>query len=175
MTTDQDDLDFQHACSLVGEFLYFFATIESTMDAAIIKLFSLKEETADIITANMDFSRKVNVLKSALLDQLELTDPLNKKTFDGTFSQIREINDARLVVAHSIFEPSGDGVRFKRTVARDGLKKQNPEWSALRFSNYKLQMVAMEHNLLAYVATLRPYHPSLDFSDPRNSQYLGYL
>ena len=145
------------------------------MNDAITKLFSLKSETADIITANMDFSRKVNVIKSALVDQTDLTVPLNKKTFDGTFSQIREVNDARLIVAHSTFEPNGDGVRFKRIVARDGLKRQNPEWNALKFDNYRLQMVSLEHNLLAYIETLQPYQPSLDFSDPRNSQYLGLL
>jgi hypothetical protein len=57
------------ACELVGRFLYHSAGVERRIDAAIAKLFELSEAAADILTANIDFNRKLNLIETIVDDQ----------------------------------------------------------------------------------------------------------
>jgi hypothetical protein len=53
------------ACELVGRFFYHFGRVELQLDAAITKLFKLDPVYAPIITANIDFVRKLNIAETA--------------------------------------------------------------------------------------------------------------
>jgi hypothetical protein len=165
------------ACEMVGRFLYHFSRIELGLDEAIAKLFKLEPGAAEIITANVDFSRKVNLLAT----MVELQAPDMVKDWNDQaqklFNAIRGLNDPhRQTLAHSRFEPEGsDAVRFIRVVAKGKLSHKEPVWTRSDFLRRYEEMQRISDDLSQLTAELRPYVPSLDFSDPRNSMYLGLV
>jgi|NGEPerStandDraft_6_1074524.scaffolds.fasta_scaffold203027_1 hypothetical protein len=165
------------ACELVGRFNYHFSRLEQKLNASIAKLFKLDDVSADILTANIDFSRKVNIVRSAVTAQNAspgekwLTEEI-KSAFNG----VLEINNERLIVAHSPFEVHADGgVVFDRTVAREELKRNEIVWSEQKFGQHFDRMRLLERELENVLRHIEPYVPRLDFSDPRNSGYLPLL
>jgi hypothetical protein len=46
----------EHACYLVGRFLYHFSRVEQKIDQAIIKLLAIDEKVAPAVTGGIDFS-----------------------------------------------------------------------------------------------------------------------
>jgi hypothetical protein len=108
------------SCELVGRFAYYFSRLEEQLNSSIIRLFKLEGEIADIITANIDFARKLNIVQSALNEQNASRERERvRKEIKKTFADISTVNMDRQIVAHSAFEPhKTGGVQFKRTVAR---------------------------------------------------------
>ena len=53
------------ACELVGRFLYYFGRVEAQLDEAITKLFKLDATQAPIITSNIDFAKKANIVEES--------------------------------------------------------------------------------------------------------------
>ena len=76
------------ACQQVGEFLYHFSLLEQEMDEGIGKLLGIGAGVIDIVTANMDFSRKMRVLFSAEFAKAKRPDKSRKKLLDDTWSAI---------------------------------------------------------------------------------------
>src|SRR6202011_1145260 len=113
------------ACQRVGRFLYHFARVEQRIDAAIAKLFDLKDDPADIITANIAFDRKINLIQSMVDLQSKERLPEWRTDATATINAVKGLNNPhRQIVAHSQFEPAADeSVRFKRTIAKDTLKR----------------------------------------------------
>lgn len=162
------------ACLLVGRFLFHFSNIEAELNDALRKLFELHPDSADTVCANIDFFRKVHIVRSALTDQD--TDGARTQQIKEVFKKVARFNDQRLVAAHAPFEANGnDGIRFKRTLAKTGLSRETPVWTAEYCAKLYGDMVALRTDLHMMVQSIAPYHPSLDFSDPRNSGYLGLL
>jgi hypothetical protein len=165
------------ACEMVGRFLYHFSRIELGLDEAIAKLFKLEPGAAEILTANVDFSRKVNLL----VTMVELQAPDMAKGWNDQaqklLSAIRGLNDPhRQTIAHSRFEPEGsDAVRFIRVVAKGKLSRKELVWTRSDFLRRYEEMQRISDELSQLTVELRPYVPSLDFSDPRNSMYLGLV
>ena len=50
----------------------------------------------------------------------QISEEKEKKRVSQILSKVNKHNDGRQVVAHSRFEPAGDGVKFTRIVARGG-------------------------------------------------------
>src|SRR5690242_18585732 len=123
-----------HACMLVGRFLYHFARVEQKIDQGVIKLFELDSKIAPAVIGSIDFAKKVNLVRTAVLLQTNEESP--KKTVSGTFSRVFSINMDRLVVAHSSFEATEEGgVQFKRVSAKDGrVETIAPLWSSNDFA-----------------------------------------
>jgi hypothetical protein len=97
-----------------------------------------------------------------------------KKSIEDTFGKLHAVNMERQVVAHSAFEPhEKDGVQFRRTVARGQLNRLDPHWTEEKFEREFEKMEKLERELENILRHIKPYTPSLDFSDPRNSMYLG--
>ena len=146
------------ACELVGQFLYHFAGVELRINSAIAKLFELTDEGADILTANIDFNRKLNLIET-IVDQQASAKP-EKWRSDATvlLSAIRQINSPpRQIVAHSSFEPAENGsVRFKRTEAKGKLKRGEPVWTKEQFEKYFADMDRHALKLDHLVAELKP-------------------
>lgn len=165
------------ACELVGRFNYHFGRLEERLNAAIAKLFRLDEVSADILTANIDFVRKVNIVRSAVVAQN--ASPAEKwltKEIDEAFSGVLGINTDRQIVAHSSFEAHNTGgVVFDRLVARDKLVRNQIVWTEQQFAQRFERMRTLERELESVLRHIEPYVPKLDFSDPRNSMYLGIL
>jgi hypothetical protein len=50
------------ACRLVGRFQYHFGRIEQKIDQGVIKLLDLDDKAGPIVTASVDFAKKLNLL-----------------------------------------------------------------------------------------------------------------
>lgn len=146
------------ACELVGRFLYHFASVEQRLDAAIAKLFELTDDAADILTANIDFNRKINLIETIV--RVQALDKTDKWQSDATnlVHAIRGINSPhRQVVAHSSFEPAENGsVRFKRTKATGKLQREEPIWTEAIFDNHFAEMDKCAAQLDKLIADLKP-------------------
>jgi hypothetical protein len=160
------------ACELVGRYQYHFSKIEGQLDRGVAKVLGLKDGADDIVCANLDFIKKLNIIRSAVA--LQFTDTTGR--LSTLLNRIAGINTPdRQTVIHSTFEPHGDGVRFSRLIAKDELQRISQDWSENRFSQAYLNMQELTEQLEKVVAELKPYVPSLDFSDPRNSMYFHTL
>jgi len=167
---DRDPLSI--ACELVGQFQYHFARIEQALNVGITILFGLNDIASDIVCANLDFVRKVNIVRSQVIMQFKDKDEYVNKLL----GQISGINDPdRQTVIHSSFEPHEDGVKFTRLIAKKGLEHSPHIWPKKKFDDLCATMDSLARELEQIVKDLEPYKPSLDFSDPRNSQYLALL
>lgn len=145
-------------CELVGRFLYHFSRVEAQLDDAITALFKLEPNAARIIAANTDFNRKRYIVQSAV-DQLLKNQkfPLDAKDVDKTFGRINAVNDARIVVAHSAFDPDPkDGVKFRRTVAKAELKDEDPHWTEQKFEQHFETLEKLESELREIISKLKP-------------------
>jgi hypothetical protein len=170
MTTTSDD----RADMLVGRFFRHFGAIELELNVAIRKLFELSPDSAETICANLDFFKKLHIVRSALIDQNK--DARKQSDVDKLFSRIATVNNERKVAAHANFKANGDdGVVFSRVVAETGLRRTSVTWPEKKCSSIFAEMTTIRKDLHILAQSIAPYHPSLDFSDPRNSMYLGFL
>jgi hypothetical protein len=85
MTSASEYTPLDRADLLVGRFFRHFGTIEAELNDAIRKLFELSPESAETVCANIDFYRKVHIVRSALTDQ------------DADGKHKKSINPARFV------------------------------------------------------------------------------
>ncbi|KRQ09148.1 hypothetical protein AOQ71_21190 [Bradyrhizobium manausense] len=151
--------------------MHLFAQIEGELDIAIGKLFELEKDNSLILTASIDFFKKCNIVKTALNAQ---DDGSKEKAIREAFSDVARVNDLRQIVAHSMFEGHApDGVEFRRNTAKGALKKEIVAWSEKDCDAHFIKMEQVRRDLHFLVQKIAPYKPSLDFSDPRNSMYLG--
>jgi hypothetical protein len=160
------------ACKLVGRFQYHFSQIEAAMNRGIAKVLDLNEGATDIVCANLDFVKKLYIIRSAVALQFEDKDG----SLAALLKKIEALNSPdRQTVIHSTFEPHADGVRFVRVVARNELDRKTIDWDKQKFVQLFTRMDDLAMQLVNLVENLEPYVPKLDFSDPRNSMYLGFF
>jgi len=162
-------------CELVGRYLYYFSRMELELDRCIMKVFCLKQDAANILTADMPIGAKLDIVGAMIESQfsgkqrLSLLKILNK---------IRDVNqEDRVTIAHSTFEAHGkDTVRFHRLTVKQGKRKlKSPAWTTTDFKKKFDKLEEWSSELRQLVNELEPYVPSLDFSDPQNSMYLALI
>jgi hypothetical protein len=149
--SDPDPLSV--ACERVGRWLWHFAHIERTLGEGIIRFYRLQGVAGEILAANLDFSRKVNIVQTMAVKNEG--DPV--KTVDALCSEIRAINDERQIVAHTLFEPATNGsVRFRRATAKRRVKMDLAEWTwtPARFASDYIKMSRINTELQALVDLL---------------------
>jgi hypothetical protein len=174
MTGSQETGNIDRADLLVGRFFRLFGAIEDVLDEAIRKLFELTPDNADVVCANIDFFRKLSIVRSSLSDQDK--DGQHAAQIKALFKRIAEANDKRQIAAHASFESNGDdGVIFYRVVARTGLQRSRPVWTESDCEKIFAELDAIRSELRTLTRNIAPYHPSLDFSDPRNSMYIAFF
>ncbi|MGI4877312.1 MAG: hypothetical protein ACRYG4_07480 [Janthinobacterium lividum] len=79
-------------------------------------------------------------------------------------------------MAHSPFNLADDGdVVFRRVVAASRLKVEDLFWNSEKFEQFEAKATLATQDIKRLVDEIIPYSPKLDFSDPRNSQYLAVL
>ena len=183
MSADQDEAaaksaapdPLMEAARLVGLWLYHFGRMEAALDKTLARLFDLSEDNYDVVTANIDIFRKVSIVRTACNVIFGEGSPESREA-DTTMKKLAKLNDERIVLAHSPFEPDGTGgVQFRRTIARQKLDRQDPVWPAAKFESGCLDLQKVAEELEAILTTLVPYKPSLDFSDSRNSMYIPLI
>jgi hypothetical protein len=116
------------ACELVGRFQYHFSKIESSINQGIAKVLDLNDEARDIVCANLDFVKKINIIAAQFVDK-------DGAAVDALDRALGINNPDRQTVIHSTFEPlSNYGVRFQRIITKEGkMKRQTQEWQQERF------------------------------------------
>jgi len=167
---NNEEEKFNEAFRLIGEFLYHFALLEREMDVGIGKVLSLDVKAADVVTASMDFSRKLKVLYSGENAAAAKPDRDREKQQEKLWGQIMGLNNDRVLVAHSGFEPhETSGVVFRYAKTDKTLKIEDIVWSAADFANRVERAKRYKYNLHQLIDEMKPYEPSADFSDFRNS------
>ena len=171
MTKCEEPDPFTRACELVGRFLYYFSRVELQLDDAITKLFKLDANTAPIVTANIDFFKKLNIVQTAVNHQQRAKPGgLLSVDTDETFKGIASVNNYRQVVAHSAFEPAPTGgVKFKRTIAKGTLQHEDPHWTETDFETRFSSLQRLETDLRGIVGEIEP--DRVDW--PIASRFLG--
>src|SRR5262249_18265323 len=130
-----------------------FSRVEVQLDAAITKLFKLDPNVAPIVTSNIDFARKVQIVRSAVQYQNE--NAPNKISAVVEFSEVYEMNTDRQIVAHNSFEPDGaEAVQFKRSIAHKKLQQIDPRWSKDQFEQRYNKLQELEANLTKMIGEL---------------------
>jgi hypothetical protein len=165
------------ACRLVGMFLKHYAIMEQALDLAIGKLLGLQGATIDIISASIPVAKKVDVLLSAEKFLAAIPEKGRENFLEKTRKDILKLNNDRVIIAHCPFEPGPDGgVSFRRVVVTSGQLKITNVTSSLEEVESKCELaVELADALNGVVAEMKPYEPSLDFSDSRNSMYIPLI
>jgi hypothetical protein len=158
------------ACRLVGRFLKHYAIMERALDLAIGKLLGLQGSTIDIIGANITVAKKVEVLFSAEKFLAAIPEKGRERFLEKTRGRILALNDDRVIVAHSPFDPGPNGgVSFRKVVTRDELKFRDVPYSLQKIECKCKLAVGLATDLDRVAAEMKSYEPSFDFSDARNS------
>ena len=142
------------ACNSWGASFISFQKWRISYDATIAKLFELDPEYAPIITASIDFFKKVNWVKTAAWQHAGKPDKLPKE-LDQLFSSLAQQNDARVILAHYSFEPAKDGIGFVRTTAKGKLNHINESWSAQKFTELFAELERIEKELASLMDDLK--------------------
>jgi len=146
--TAEDDLS--RACAQVGRFLHEFALVEQEINNGIVQILDLKGDAAHVIAHDIEFFRKLNLLKIVALETAPETE---KESIGKLFSAVAKQNDHRNLMAHSRFEPAADeGVQFWRTVAKGIVKKVDPLWTKQDFEDSYKRL----RNIREKLTELRP-------------------
>jgi hypothetical protein len=144
------------ACRLVDLFQYHFGRIEQKIDQGVIKLLDLDDKAGPIVTASVDFAKKLNLLWAVANQQA--TNDKGRRFVERTFKAVFAVNTDRQLVIHSSFEPAPSGdVQFKRTVAKDGrLRVDDQVWGEKKFDNQYTKMEKLAGDLDKVVAMIKP-------------------
>lgn len=127
--------DYDRVCLLVGRYMHHFALLESGIDTAVGKLLSIDTLQNQIVVRNIEFSRKIYILKSAVslkTKQVEKVALLNK---------VMKAAEIRNVVAHNVFGPDRGGIRFLTVAARSELKFPETFYTLEGFSELTDELV----------------------------------
>ena len=160
---------------LVGQFLQNFALLEQALNAGIGKILDLNAAKTEIVCASIPYARKVELFFAAELHSASMPDLDRQKLLKEARGAALDLNKSRVIFAHHAFSSDGkDGVRFVK-VTNAKLEVSNVKLSPKEVEKLceRARETAARINLIA--AEMKPYKPSLDFSDPRNSGYLVLL
>jgi len=152
---------------LVGEFMYHFAMLESTLDELLRRMMGLEIISALILSANLDMSKKITLAICGMPYQHNTSIDTNKAIKD--LNKIRGISDDRNIVAHTFFGPtaSGDGVEFNRTIAKASLDITPIIWSTAEFEAKFNRMREVRERVAALAEAVTPVH-----SDQESAQWI---
>jgi len=165
---------YQH----VGRFLYHFALLEQELDRAIRYALDVDEDVADILAANIDFGRKLSILRSAIQAQPKQDEAWKSKA-DAVVNKIFGFNEDRKVAAHSPFMGTENkGVVFFRNTATKRLKREILTWTeemvasrckAMKQATSELERVRGEMmpvvHLVANEMVVGPYRFTSSYTD----------
>ena len=169
--------DIRLAYQLIGEFFFHFAQLEEEINNGIGKLLSLEGGILSIVASNMDFRKKVNVLRSTEDIKAAIPDAKRLKFLKTTFNNIDHLNLHRIRLAHYSFtyDENAQAVIYNFSKADVKLNYRNEIYRESDFKElYKLINQTI-NSIKLIVEEMIPYQPKLDFKDPRNSMYIPLL
>ena len=104
----------------------------------------------------MDFGKKLNLLWAVANQQA--TNDKGREFVDNTCKAVFAVNDDRLLVIHSSFEPAQTGgVQFKRTVPKKGRVRVGDQvWGDKKFSDQYTKMKKLADDLDKLIDVTKP-------------------
>jgi hypothetical protein len=128
----------EESWTLVGEFMYNFAMVESALDDLIGAMMGLEILSTTILASNISVSKKINIAICGIQFQ-----QIDRVVAINDLKSIREINNDRNTLANCVFGPtsSGDGVELHRATARNQLKIDMVVWKK---ADFRVKVQAME-------------------------------
>ena len=125
MMTDFKDLDPEtRAYALVGQFLQAWSAMELALRDAIGAGLDIEAVKLQIISSNLSFRDKVNILRT-LVDVFFLSED-EKAQAKSKLQKLSEDSAKRNMIAHALFraDATKTGVEFLTVKARGNLKRQ---------------------------------------------------
>ena len=170
------DPNFDEACRLVGRYLHTFAQVETALDDGVARLLGADGRGRVVLVGVLPLAQKMNVLFATEREEASRPDNNRTKLLRETNKLLRQLNDDRILAAHSSFEAIEGGLRFQRLKVSDGkVIRRSVEWTSEFVDDRCLQAQRAIELIKEVVDGFQPFVPSLDFSDPRNSMYLAAL
>jgi|HubBroStandDraft_6_1064221.scaffolds.fasta_scaffold207677_4 hypothetical protein len=148
----------------IGRFWCIFSQLEYELGETVKVIFKVQNhEAADAIVALADFTKKVNLVRSAVQFARRPTGeelPNELKEFaQNTLKAILSVNDERVLLAHSRLQPQTDGsIAITRLTAGGTLKINAHHWTQHDFTQKcaKLESLIDEvHNIRNELMTIK--------------------
>jgi hypothetical protein len=159
------DLDPEtRAFAMVGQFLQTYAKMEEALHDAIGIALSIEPIKMKILAVNIEFSKKVQILRT-LIDISESFTDEERKTAKSECKKMITFAENRNIVAHTYFGPdcSNKGVEFKTVKASGEFSADGKIWLDDQFLRELVLVVGFE-KLLHEIETKfqsKPVDPSL--------------
>jgi hypothetical protein len=163
--TDIQDLDPEtRAFAMVGQFLQAYAKMEETLHNAIGAALSIDPIKMKILAVNIEFSKKIQILRT-LIDISESFTDDQRKTTKSECRKMITFAENRNIVAHTYFGPdkTNKGVEFKTVKASGDFSMTGKVWLDEQF-RHEIAQVADFEKLLGDIETKfqsTPVDPSL--------------
>lgn len=138
--------------ALVGQFMEYWAALETTINHAIEHAFGLNMTQAAILIPDIAVSKKIQMLKTLAHESLEEPE---YKHYSGILNKITTYSELRNIVAHHSFHPDdkSDGVMFVVVKAK----------AKLEFPEYRWSIADVQK----HIATMRAYDKEIEALTPQ--------
>ena len=128
-------IDQKESCTLVGEFLQAWGTMEAQLNRVIGTILGLGDIQTSIVCKNIQFRDKIHITRTAVNESALAKD--KKTVYDEELKKLADFSYDRNMVAHDQFRPSDDqmGVLFVVIRAKGELKFPETIWSRKDFGD----------------------------------------
>lgn len=148
----------QKGYSAVGEFIFFFAGMESELDRLLRSLLNLRLLEGSIITSNIDISTKVYIVRSAV-SMIPMNDKETLQSARNDSISVGKVAEKRNILAHNGFSPTEDGVEFFYFKAKGKVSLPEEKWTYDDFDQHIAEMIRLSRALSELNKSL-PDHPA---------------
>jgi len=127
------------AYALVGRFLNTWAFMESALNEAIAIALDLKLLQGIIVTAEIDFLKKIFMVRTAV--KLELFEK-QAKEYETLLNGIQKLSEDRNIIAHNFFSmfPEEKAVKFYHYKARGKLDISTPTYTISKLESMDAEL-----------------------------------
>lgn len=132
--------DFHKAYEAVGRFLWNWALVESQINQLITKGLKLDLTNSVVVTANVQLRDKLHICATIVALQIGRPEDWREDATDW-LDKARRVSLNRNTVAHNVFMPWQQGVRFYHTSARGELNVEPIDW---RYSDIDAKIRKMD-------------------------------
>ena len=134
------------AFRLVGEFMFFWSTLEAALNTGICRLLGLSGVDAFVVTANVSVRDKIHILRT-LTNFYSVNDERLAEAV-RTMIAVAAKGDERNFLAHTGFIPHGPGgVTFNVVKAKGKFSHPTVVWSPGDFAKKNLEMADLQESL----------------------------
>jgi len=151
---DSDVERFHKAFRLIGEFMFHWASLESKLNQTVSTILNMSALEGAILTANITLRDKIALVRT-FLNLYGTAGEVEVKALDKILIEISDLSNDRNIVAHNMFAPEREGVKFYITKAKGKLSLPKTIWSDSDFDKKLDRMNRLETGLDAVIAAIQ--------------------